>query len=947
VSARPDPRAFRVPFLGPLRLRHRLALSLSLAAILPVIVAAGVAVRVVLAGLEDGVNEQTIKQVRVGLNLVLRHVERMGSDTVRLASSPELVAALDLGPEAMADFLAREDRNLPSSLVHVTDAEGKLLAIRAVGGNPERYQALGVGLDPSMFARGQAYERRVTLGRVDDVLVVRAVAPVVDSSYVLRGVVMTSLPLDGDFADQLKGALGNEVLLHAGSDPARSSFLDDEGGRVQDLAPEGHVANDVLAGKNRRARVRIAGREYTLGYAPLKDLDGLHVGMLAVAIPRDALGRAKVAAGRSLALGVAGAFLFALGLAALLSRRLTRPLASLHAGALAVARGELDVRMKIPTQPKDELDELSRAFASMTGSLRENRERLAARMREIVGLHEAGRAVSSVLGLDEVLRKVVDSVARVLDTRLAALWLWDDANLSDPGSSPPRHRELRIAAARTKPLALTSQGGTRRTMVGEVAERAAEALTPFALLVAQSRIPSRFARVTEDMRFRDAALAAQVDGSILAVPLEARRQIIGVLVVGRLAQAAEFTDADESLLATFADQAATAIENSRLYEEVRAFSTELEQKVQLRTRELTVMNTELGRALAELRETQAQLVLSERLAGLGALVAGVAHEINSPSAAIRGSVDALAANVRRLALRERELSRLGMGDEERGEFIRVVDDLAALLAERRVASPADVRRRSKELAGRLEAFGAKNDDAARMLAELGIGEELSRLQPFLVTRPEGAASLIGYAEECAYLHRNVAAIQTAIKQISRIVGALKGYSHLDQAHMLSKTELADLHEGIENTLVILHHELKYGIVIQRKYGQLPHVPVYVDELNQVWTNIIHNAVQALGGKGEIVIETLPPGSEAGQGNDEVTVRVIDNGPGIPADILPRIFEPFFTTKAKGEGTGLGLGIVKKIVDKHGGRVDVESVPGRTCFAVVLPLTPKAAGQETS
>jgi signal transduction histidine kinase len=153
-----------------------------------------------------------------------------------------------------------------------------------------------------------------------------------------------------------------------------------------------------------------------------------------------------------------------------------------------------------------------------------------------------------------------------------------------------------------------------------------------------------------------------------------------------------------------------------------------------------------------------------------------------------------------------------------------------------------------------------------------------------------------------------------------------------------------VHEGIENTLVILHHELKYGITIIRRYGQLPKVPVYVDELNQVWTNLIHNAVQALGGKGEIVIETAAP-AIADHGDGVVCVRVIDNGPGIPGDVMPRIFEPFFTTKAKGEGTGLGLMIVKKIVEKHGGRVEVESRPGRTCFTVMLPTQQARAALE--
>src|SRR5262249_54021303 len=130
---------------------------------------------------------------------------------------------------------------------------------------------------------------------------------------------------------------------------------------------------------------------------------------------------------------------------------------------------------------------------------------------------------------------------------------------------------------------------------------------------------------------------------------------------------------------------------------------------------------------------------------------------------------------------------------------------------------------------------------------------------------------------------------------------------------------------------ILHSELKYGVSVTRNYSELPLVPVYVDELNQVWTNLIHNAVQALGGRGNITIETQVEESR-------VAVAIEDDGPGIAPDVLPRIFDPFFTTKAKGEGTGLGLGIVKQIVEKHGGTVEVSSRPGATRFTVRLPIS---------
>src|SRR5207247_2428780 len=137
------PRVKLSELIGRLRLRHKLALSLSIAAILPVIVAAGVAVRVVLEGLEDGVREQTTKQVRVAVNLVLRNVERLGADAVRLASTPGLDDAIARGTEATIEVIAREDAQLPSALVHVTDPRGQVVATRAVGGDPGRYTALG------------------------------------------------------------------------------------------------------------------------------------------------------------------------------------------------------------------------------------------------------------------------------------------------------------------------------------------------------------------------------------------------------------------------------------------------------------------------------------------------------------------------------------------------------------------------------------------------------------------------------------------------------------------------------------------------------------------------------------------------------------------------------------------------------------------------------------
>ena len=179
-----------------------------------------------------------------------------------------------------------------------------------------------------------------------------------------------------------------------------------------------------------------------------------------------------------------------------------------------------------------------------------------------------------------------------------------------------------------------------------------------------------------------------------------------------------------------------------------------------------------------------------------------------------------------------------------------------------------------------------------------------------------------------YLHRTATTVRHAVGQIQRIVGALKSYSHLDQ--QATRIE-ADLHEGIETTLVLLHHTLR-DIVVERRYGVLPRVPVFVDELNQVWTNIIDNAIDALNGQGELAIRTY-------EEKQCVIVEMEDNGPGIPEDIQPRIFDPFFTTKPPGQGTGLGLHISHDIiVNRHRGQITVESRPGKTKFKVMLPGT---------
>jgi len=262
-------------------------------------------------------------------------------------------------------------------------------------------------------------------------------------------------------------------------------------------------------------------------------------------------------------------------------------------------------------------------------------------------------------------------------------------------------------------------------------------------------------------------------------------------------------------------------------------------------------------------------------------------------------------------------------------FFQVVDGLLPELMASPLTTSIESRQQTRRLRGLL-AGAVGEAEAATVLSELGpTGDRVAPLLRDLGGGGQSLAPLAGYLREVAFLARTAGTIRSAIGSIRRIVGALKRYSRLDEAPL----ERVDVHAGIEDTLVILSHQLKYGengVTINRSFGSLPPITAYVGELNQVWTNLIHNAIQAMDGRGEILIETKTVGGQ-------IEVAIQDSGPGIAQDAVARIFEPFFTTKAKGEGTGLGLSICARIVEKHGGVIRVDSRPGRTRFQVRLPI----------
>ena len=327
---------------------------------------------------------------------------------------------------------------------------------------------------------------------------------------------------------------------------------------------------------------------------------------------------------------------------------------------------------------------------------------------------------------------------------------------------------------------------------------------------------------------------------------------------------------------------------------------------------------------------QQELMLrqSEKLATLGKLSAGMAHELNNPAAAAGRGVEQVHSAFEKHLKAHLDLNAAALSSAQ----VSALDELTRILqtCKERV-SALDVLTRSDreaELEDWLEARGVANAwELAPTLVTMGydVGE-LERLESIFEARRMPA--LLAWLTSGFAIFNVLDEIGEGTRRISEIVKALKTYSYLDQAPVQN----VNVHEGLENTLVMFRSRLKQGVSVRREYAEdLPAIEAYGSELNQVWTNIIDNAIAAMNGQGEITVRTRHEG-------DRVVVEIEDTGPGIPTEIQGQVFDPFFTTKPPGEGTGLGLNISHNIVvQKHKGEIAVQSRPGRTAFQVRLPL----------
>lgn len=335
---------------------------------------------------------------------------------------------------------------------------------------------------------------------------------------------------------------------------------------------------------------------------------------------------------------------------------------------------------------------------------------------------------------------------------------------------------------------------------------------------------------------------------------------------------------------------------------------------------------ELEATLAALRQAQEHMVQSEKLAALGQLVAGIAHEFNTPL----GAIGAAAGNCSKaLASVLTELPKLSQRLDERAQaaFLAM---FASAPTRRELVTASERRPALHILVRQLEAEGIDNArSVAGLLLDIGIRDDLEPVLPLL--RHAERAWLLALAYDLRRLQGNHETIAAAVGRASKVVFALKNYARVEPGG--AKT-LVDLQESLDTVLELYQSQMGQGVELERAFQATAPVAAHADELIQVWANLIHNAVQAMGGRGKLQLATE---QRAGQ----VVVSVTDSGSGIAPDVQERIFEPFFTTKRRGEGSGLGLHICSEIIRKHEGKIVVSSEPGRTTFQVWLPASAPA------
>lgn len=441
-------------------------------------------------------------------------------------------------------------------------------------------------------------------------------------------------------------------------------------------------------------------------------------------------------------------------------------------------------------------------------------------------LYEVSRKINSHLNLDRLLEEIMDQAIELLEAEKGLILLKEEPS-----------GELVVKVARSMD---TNTTRTAVMMSRTVIDRVEKQGVPVLL----QRVPD-----IESVDTSKSMLLYNIK-SIICVPLESREQLIGTIYLDTTRKDHYFSEEDLSFLQAFSNLAAVAIENARKHQEIEQLNAGLERKVVQRTRELQEKHAELTKAYQDLQNTQLRLIRSEKMASLGMLVAGIAHEINSPLGAMKSNIET---------------------------FVKGFRSIRESLAQQ---TDADALDNARKTAGLLESLSA--------------------------------------------------ASQTACDRISGIVKALRNFARLDEEEF----KAVDLHDGIDSTLILLEPRWRNRIRVVKNYRNLPLFQCRAAQINQVFLNLLNNAVDAIDGPGFIYIDTAVQ-------DNTIHIAIRDTGRGIPPEHLSKIFDPGFTTKGVRVGLGLGLSISYSIIEEHKGTIAVNSESGKgTTVRIELPLQKK-------